>query len=758
MFCRFGSRLALQKSDFFMCDAGRFCKSVSLTVGRLFGACTRVPTSGKLLQACLLQWLRLVVVSGAVVGSTLAQADGTPWPMATYSYFADGQKLEAVLADFAGSFSLSLSLSPGVSGTVSGKFTTESPTEFIGKLAGVYGFVWYTHAGTLFISKVSDLTTQTIVPPIGSLTNLRQALTSLGVLESRFGWGELPGQGLVMVSGPASYVKLIDDMVKQLPAAGGATLEVMVFKLRNASADDRTVMYRDRELTIPGLATILRNLISGQGSGGFTINPTVAALAEPLRASSPLVDDLASGTNAGAAGPAGTSTVGRGGAGRAAGPGAASREREARASSETSFTNRLRAPTVQADPRLNALIIQDMPDRMLVYKRLIGELDVAAALIEIEAMIIDINSDRAQELGINWGGRAGGLAVGFGQLSAQPAAGTLSVVRAASDSAINPGSILADAGNYLVSQIRLLESKGEARIQSRPSVTTMDNVGALLDLSETFFIRTQGVQVASVTPVTAGTTLKVTPRSMSEGAVQMVQLTIDIEDGQIQDRLVDNLPTVLRSSVSTQAIVRSGDTLLIAGHTQDKNVSSFQKVPGLGDLPLFGVLFNSKGSTVQRRERLFMIKPRIISLPLQVLAETVVAPANTRSLAAGLATTLMPETTANTMPKATNGAVSTPAVASPLPAPAAVSSPASTTRYMLNLGRFDPETASRVKLRVERTLNLKLGAIRLETDASGVGLQVGPYDTKTEALAAEQVLQEVMNVKSEVTVAQEVRF
>jgi type III secretion protein C len=119
-----------------------------------------------------------------------------------------------------------------------------------------------------------------------------------------------------------------------------------------------------------------------------------------------------------------------------------------------------------------------------------------------------------------------------------------------------------------------------------------------------------------VTPVTAGTTLNVTPRSLAEDNDQMVQLTIDIEDGQIQSTLLNGLPRVTRSSVSTQAIVRSNDTLLIAGHTQDQTVDNSQKVPGLGDIPVFGALFSSKSLSVQRRERLFMIKPRIISFPL----------------------------------------------------------------------------------------------------------------------------------------------
>ena len=638
------------------------------------------------------------LLAGLMLGGSALHAGPVPWPVAAYSHFADNQKLETVLSDFAGSFSLALSLAPGVSGSVSGKFTTASPTEFISKLAGVYGFVWYSHAGTLYVSRANDVVTRTILPPGGNLSNLHAALTSLGVLDTRFGWGELPGQGLVMVSGPASYVKLIEDTIRQLPAGGAAALQAAVFKLRNASADDRTVRYRDREITIPGLASILRNLINGQGQSGFTTSARAAAQTTPLKASEPLSADTLPDPSA-PGGTSGTSVT----PGKTSSETVVGRSGNAKPRSEETFADRQRAPTVQADPRLNALIIQDMPDRMPIYKSLIEQLDVPAALIEIEAMIIDVNTDRAKELGINWGGRAANSALGFGALAASPAAGTLSVVTSAIDGSVNPSSLIVNGGNYLVSQIRLLESKGEARVQSRPSVITLENVGAVLDLSETFYIQTQGVQVATVTPVTAGTTLNVTPRSLLDGSEQLVQLTIDIEDGQIESTLLNGLPRVMRSSVSTQAIVRSNDTLLIAGHTQDQTVENSQKVPFLGDIPGFGVMFSNKSSSVQRRERLFMIKPRIISFPVgsTTVGQTVVAPA-----------------------------------------------PVASSSFLLQLGAFDSVRAQDVREHAFKAMGIAPERVTISVQGDASQVVAGPFAKRDEALAAAKMLELSMNLQA----------
>ena len=90
---------------------------------------------------------------------------------------------------------------------------------------------------------------------------LLAALLDLGVLEPRFGWGELPDQGVVMVAGPPRYVSLLEATLKQLPP-GATAQQVMVFRLRHASAEDRVIMYRDQRIVQPGLAGLMDGSVS----------------------------------------------------------------------------------------------------------------------------------------------------------------------------------------------------------------------------------------------------------------------------------------------------------------------------------------------------------------------------------------------------------------------------------------------------------------------------------------------------------------
>jgi type III secretion protein C len=513
-------------------------------------------------------------------------ADAAPsWPVSPYTYYAENESLSSVLQRFAGNFSLSLRIGKGADALVNGRFNTASPTEFMDRLAGVYGFNWFVYAGTLFVSRVSEMETRTVSSNGGSISGLHQALQSLGVLDDRFGWGELPAQGLALVSGPPDYVALVEKTVNALPATSGKQ-EVAVFRLKYASVNDRIISYRDQQVVTPGLTTVLRNLISGPaGSAG---NEALASIAAPLRDRPPSFGGMPTIGDA-------TSAIG-----------AAATVAPLAQVAALGGGMRMREPTVQADARLNAIIVQDVPERMPVYRALIDQLDVPSTLVEIEAMIVDVNSEVMNELGVKWGAAAGNTVFGYG--STGPG-----LVRAAGSN-LAAGTMGIAVGSALEARLRALQTRNEANILSQPSILTADNMGAIIDLSDTFYISQVGERVASVTPITVGTSLRVTPRYIEGKDGAQVELTVDIEDGQIQEeKQVEGLPRVRKSNISTLAIVGNDQALLIGGYNSTQDSKKVEKVPFLGDIPFLGALFSHSSDTKQRRERLFLIRPRVIS-------------------------------------------------------------------------------------------------------------------------------------------------
>jgi len=270
-------------------------------------------------------------------------------------------------------------------------------------------------------------------------------------------------------------------------------------------------------------------------------------------------------------------------------------------------------PVIQADPRLNAVIIRDTPQRLQLFEELIAILDTPVRLVEIEAIIVDVNSSRISELGIDWGGRAGSIAGGFGTPGQAPDSLTGTLVFGKN---VNPTTVIPDAGNFLMTRIRALEGNGDARIVSRPSVLTLDNLGALIDLSDTLYVQSIGERVANVIPITVGTTLRVTPHIIESAGNSVVHLIVDIEDGAIQDeRKFTGLPTVRKSTIGTQAVMGARESLLIGGFNSQTNSKQVDAIPILGKMPFFGAFFRKQSSTLRSTERLFLITPKIVAEP-----------------------------------------------------------------------------------------------------------------------------------------------
>ena len=563
-------------------------------------------------------WRRTLLATCVTMGmvSTPATAGPAPWPDAAFSYYAEGQPLSKVLTDFAASFNLTLELTSPVTDKVTGRFNVKNPTEFMDRLTGTFGLQWFTHAGVLHVSRSQDTLVKSI--PSASLNsgaNIRQVLSSLGVLEPRFGWGELTEQGVVVVSGPPAYVRLIESTLNALPSVPGGQ-SVRVFRLKHASVENRVISYRDQQITTPGVAAILNNLVSGSSAAGgqrTVAMPNMSAVSNgpnDTSASAQAGDSTAANSARGTASSNASSDNGVSRTNNA--PSA----RQSSGGSGNTVSNGSRArPSIQADPRINAVVVQDSPERMPMYEQLIAQLDVPTPLIEIEAMIIDINTSKLDELGINWGGRVGGgTALGFGNVTEQLSANTLSLAAGPKGSGVTPSTTVINGANYLVARLRLLEQKGDAAIQARPSILTTENLGAVIDLSETQYIQTTSERTALVTPITAGTTLKVTPRVIQENGTQSIRLSVDIEDGQIQaGSYTQTLPSVRRGTVSTEASVNEDQTLMIGGYNSIQTVKNTDKVPMLGSIPIFGAFFSNRSDSFQRRERLFLIRSSLAS-------------------------------------------------------------------------------------------------------------------------------------------------
>lgn len=252
-------------------------------------------------------------------------------------------------------------------------------------------------------------------------------------------------------------------------------------------------------------------------------------------------------------------------------------------------------PVFAADSRRNAIIVRGSSQDVATYASLIKQLDNKPTMIEISVSILDIDASDFKQLGVDW--------------SASAQLGNGSVSFNSDTSSENISTVIGNTGNFMV-KLNALEKNSKAKVLSHPSVVTLNNVQAVLDKNVTFYTKLEGDKVAKLESVTTGTLLRVTPRLIEESGHTAVMLNLNIQDGQQSEAVSrsDPLPQVQNSEISTQAILKSGESLLIGGFVQDRDETSDNKIPILGDIPLLGGLFRSTEHHTQSVMRLFLIK------------------------------------------------------------------------------------------------------------------------------------------------------
>jgi type III secretion protein C len=254
-----------------------------------------------------------------------------------------------------------------------------------------------------------------------------------------------------------------------------------------------------------------------------------------------------------------------------------------------------------------------------MYDKLIKQLDVKNDLVEIEATVIDLDAENSEKIGVNLRSFNEGhhdLAVGSAATGNNAATNLGAVANTFTDNraGLITSIVFGDSRRYFSLTLDALIRQGDAKIETRPRVMTLDNTEAVLENQQDFFVRVAGQYNANLYRLEAGLTLLVTPQIIKEDGADKIKLLVTIEDGAISNTAqVDQIPVVSRKRINTQAIINAGDSLLIGGYIVDETTVNNSKVPLLGDIPLLGRLFQHKSETKRRIERMIMITPRLVA-------------------------------------------------------------------------------------------------------------------------------------------------
>ncbi|HEZ7924437.1 TPA: type IV pilus secretin PilQ [Neisseria meningitidis] len=281
--------------------------------------------------------------------------------------------------------------------------------------------------------------------------------------------------------------------------------------------------------------------------------------------------------------------------------------------------------SVLIDPATNTLIVTDTRSVIEKFRKLIDELDVPAQQVMIEARIVEAADGFSRDLGVKFGATGKkklkndtsafgwGVNSGFGgddkwgaetkiNLPITAAANSISLVRAISSGALNL-------------ELSASESLSKTKTLANPRVLTQNLKEAKIESGyEIPFTVTSIANGGSSTNTElkkAVLGLTVTPNITPDGQIIM---TVKINKDSPAQCASGNqtILCISTKNLNTQAMVENGGTLIVGGIYEEDNGNTLTKVPLLGDIPVIGNLFKTRGKKTDRRELLIFITPRIM--------------------------------------------------------------------------------------------------------------------------------------------------
>lgn len=281
--------------------------------------------------------------------------------------------------------------------------------------------------------------------------------------------------------------------------------------------------------------------------------------------------------------------------------------------------------SVLIDPATNTLIVTDTRSVIEKFRKLIDELDVPAQQVMIEARIVEAADGFSRDLGVKFGATGKkklkndtsafgwGVNSGFGgddkwgaetkiNLPITAAANSISLVRAISSGALNL-------------ELSASESLSKTKTLANPRVLTQNRKEAKIESGyEIPFTVTSIANGGSSTNTElkkAVLGLTVTPNITPDGQIIM---TVKINKDSPAQCASGNqtILCISTKNLNTQAMVENGGTLIVGGIYEEDNGNTLTKVPLLGDIPVIGNLFKTRGKKTDRRALLIFITPRIM--------------------------------------------------------------------------------------------------------------------------------------------------
>jgi type II secretory pathway component GspD/PulD (secretin) len=251
-------------------------------------------------------------------------------------------------------------------------------------------------------------------------------------------------------------------------------------------------------------------------------------------------------------------------------------------------------------------MMQQKPDKIVLTgpessvnkaKETLKGLDIPPKQIHIQARIMDISEDAAKQIGIEWGfpisqtfTESGGEGMKIGKIDRSPL--------------------------QFASQIEAILSSGKGIQLANPSLALIDGRGANILVGERIMytkrtgITPLGMPIYEIAEEQVGVILNLNAKIAEDNSITLyVRPEISYLIGMTGP---ENLPQIATRQAETVLRLKSGESIVLGGLLQEKDLEQIRKVPLLADLPFFGNLFRWRSKTKTHSELLIFITASVI--------------------------------------------------------------------------------------------------------------------------------------------------
>ncbi len=302
--------------------------------------------------------------------------------------------------------------------------------------------------------------------------------------------------------------------------------------------------------------------------------------------------------------------------------------------------------SISAYAGANAVVINASSEMQQRIANVINMLDVARAQVLVEAIVVEVSDSAAKELGVQYllaGGDnsaipftmanysntapnllalAGALTVSDDDSDTSSASDLFGAAAVDSLLGVNGFALGAagqtDGGTIFGVVLNAIKQDTGSNILSTPSIMTMDNEPAKFLSGQEIPIstgETLGANNANpfrtIERKDVGIQLEVTPQ-INDGDEIRLQIRQEISSiaGPVSSSFTELVTN--KREIETTVSIQSGDIVVLGGLVQEDEITSVDKVPFLGDIPLLGRLFRSDSKSRAKTNLMIFLRPTIV--------------------------------------------------------------------------------------------------------------------------------------------------